>query len=620
MKHNEPDRCPKCGTANSPDFQFCQNCGCQLPAGSKSVKTGRNKKTAAIISCVLVVLIIGGFAGYAALRTNQANRNIDLGNKYLLEGDCQQALQAFEKAAEIKPRNAWAWLGKAETYINLGETDEAEKAYKQALELDPAIPEIYLGLCQILMDRNDIMGVLVRLDEGCRHTGDESLKELLQKIVDRINIQELGRVKTGIGARFRLVYRDGSVEVTLKPTWRTDISDAKVVAKEDGSAEILVAEPGEITVSADIGSITKEAEMNVTIINNVPIAAGVEHSLALREGGTVWAWGKNYNQLAQQDPREMLTIHPPFPIKGLRDVVAVAAGYRHSLALREDGTVWAWGKNYGQLGDGTTQGDYSYTPPVQVKGISDVKAITVAVVTFSSGHSLALKKDGTVWAWGSNYYGQLGDGTTERRYTPVQVKGLSDVAAITTAIDHTLALKKDGTVWAWGNNWSGQLGDGATEPRYTPVQAKGLRDMVAVAAGNSHSLALKKDGTVWAWGSNYYGQLGDGTTERSYTPVQVKGLSNVVAIATGSYHTLGLREDGTVWAWGWNPVGQLGDGTTERSYTAVQVKGLGNVVAIAAGESHNLALREDGTVWAWGRKGSDGTWEVRHAPVLVKFD
>ncbi len=179
-------------------------------------------------------------------------------------------------------------------------------------------------------------------------------------------------------------------------------------------------------------------------------------------------------------------------------------------------------------------------------------------------HTLGLKSDGTVWAWGNNGSGRLGDGTTTDRHTPVQVNGLSGVTAIAGGWHYTIAMKSDGTVWAWGYNDYGQLGDGTTTERHTPVQVSGLSGVVAIAGAQLHSLALKSDGTVWAWGENSAGQLGDGTTTSRYTPVQVSGLSGVVAIAGGTSYSLALKSDGTVWAWGYNGNGQLGNGTTRR--------------------------------------------------------
>ncbi|MCL1885444.1 MAG: Ig-like domain repeat protein [Dehalococcoidia bacterium] len=292
----------------------------------------------------------------------------------------------------------------------------------------------------------------------------------------------------------------------------------------------------------------------------------------------------------------------------------VAGGYDHSLALKSDGTVWAWGRNnYGQLGDGTTT---NRSLPVQVSGLTDVIAIAGG-----NYHSIALKSDGTVWAWGRNDLGQLGDGSTTDHYTPVQVSGLTNVIAIASGYDHSLALKSDSTVWTWGRNSAGQLGDGTFTNRSNPVQVSGLYGVLSIAGGGAHSIALKNDGTVWAWGRNNYGQLGDGTTTDRETPMQVSGLTGVIAIASGYVHSLALKSDSTVWTWGYNFFGQLGDGTTTNRSNPVQVSGLYSVLSIAGGDTHSLALKNDGTVWAWGSNGSgqlgDGAGANRSNPVQV---
>jgi len=276
----------------------------------------------------------------------------------------------------------------------------------------------------------------------------------------------------------------------------------------------------------------------------------------------------------------------------------IAAGSNHSLALNStDGKVWAWGyNNEGQLGDGST---LDRITPVQVSGLTDVSKIAAG-----SAHNFALKSDGTVWAWGYNYYGQFGDGTTASRITPVQVFQLSGVSQIAAGSSHSLALKSDGTVWAFGYDSVG-LGDGITKRSSTPVQVSGLIGVSQIAAGGSHSLALKSDGTVWAWGDNTYTQLGDDTDQDRSTPVQVSGLTDVSQIAAGDYYSLALKSDGTVRAWGYNYYGQLGDGTTTNRSTPVQVSFLSGVSEITAGSDHGLALKSDGTVWAWGSNRRD---------------
>ncbi|MBF0487187.1 MAG: hypothetical protein HQK98_03415, partial [Nitrospirae bacterium] len=155
--------------------------------------------------------------------------------------------------------------------------------------------------------------------------------------------------------------------------------------------------------------------------------------------------------------------------------------------------------------------------------------------------------------------------------TPVQVSGLTGVTAVAGGFEHTIALTGDGTVWAWGYNGYGQLGDGTNTNSNTPVQVSGLTGVTAVAGGAVHSVALRSDGTVWAWGLNQYGQLGNGTNTNSNTPVQVSGLTGVTAVAAGFEHSVALKSDGTVWAWGYNGYGQLGNGTNTNSNTPVQV-------------------------------------------------
>lgn len=201
------------------------------------------------------------------------------------------------------------------------------------------------------------------------------------------------------------------------------------------------------------------------------------------------------------------------------------------------------------------------------------------------------QEPGQAWAWGFNYYGQLGDGTTTDSNTPVEVQGLTDAVSVAAGGFHNLALKQDGRVVSWGYNGLGQLGNGTTADSNTPVEVQGLTDAVAVAVGGAHSLALKQDGTVVAWGYNESGQLGDGTHRIvRYLPVEVEGLTDAVAIAAGESHSLAVKSDGTVVAWGWNFDGHLGDGTTTNRSTPVEVQGLTDAVAIAGGFWHSLAI------------------------------
>jgi hypothetical protein len=223
-----------------------------------------------------------------------------------------------------------------------------------------------------------------------------------------------------------------------------------------------------------------------------------------------------------------------------------------------------------------------------------------------------LKADRTVWTWGDNFNGELGNGTFTARATAGQVPGLTGVVAIAAGYYHAVALKADGSVWAWGGNAYGQLGDGTTTNRNAPTRVLSVSG-VAIAAGSYHSLGLRSDGTVAAWGRNDYGQVGDGTNSNRPTPVLVTGLSGVTAIAGGAWHSLALRSGGTVWGWGYNGNGSLGIGTYQSSYAPVQAIGAAGVVAIAAG-MHSLGLTADGPCWP-GAPAADRRWHGPRRPL-----
>lgn len=271
------------------------------------------------------------------------------------------------------------------------------------------------------------------------------------------------------------------------------------------------------------------------------IAAGGYHTVALDEDGTVWTWGRNsYGQLAQPITSPYRNDNPT-PVKLPEPVIAIAAGDNHTLAVTESGDVWAWGRNaFGQLG--VNSGDSS--TPVKVSGLSGIVAVAAG-----AEHSVALQSDGSVWTWGRNTTGQLGNGeTTDVNYLPSKVPGLTNIMEIAAGDNHTLALKQDRTtIWAWGSNAYGQLGDGGKEDKLYPIQVQGINGVTSIAAGDNHTIALKDDGTVWEWGRNTSGT----GTSRS-TPIQVKGASNMVSIGGGGgsdSFTLTVRQDGTVWSW-----------------------------------------------------------------------
>ncbi|WP_329580368.1 RCC1 domain-containing protein [Streptomyces sp. NBC_01361] len=341
--------------------------------------------------------------------------------------------------------------------------------------------------------------------------------------------------------------------------------------------------------------------------------------LAAAQAQRVESWGDNgAGQLGDGTNTDR---HTPVTLAGLTaaSVTGLAAGRSHGLALLSNGTVKAWGNNFfGQLGDGTTT---NHPTPGGVRELSGVTAVAAGC-----GHSLALLDDGTVRAWGSNSVGQLGNGTTGgTSTTPIPVSGLSNVTAVATSCDHSLALLANGTVRAWGDNAFGQLGNGTTGGiSNIPVPVSGLGGVRDIAAGFDHSLARLANGTVRAWGNNSNGELGNGTTGGiSNVPIPVSGLSGVRDVAAGGGFSLARLANGTVRAWGNNSNGELGNGTTvSESNVPVPVSGLGGVRDIAAGSSHSLARLANGTVHAWGSNFSgqlgNGSTADSNLPVPVR--
>ncbi|WP_182298980.1 RCC1 domain-containing protein [Cohnella cholangitidis] len=344
------------------------------------------------------------------------------------------------------------------------------------------------------------------------------------------------------------------------------------------------------------------------------IATGYYHSLVLVTDGTVYGWGQNTE--GQLGIGTISGKNVPVKVKNLDRVKSIATGIRSSYAIKEDGTLWAWGMNgNGQLGDGTT---ITRTEPVQITGIpSGVKSLSTGI----GYHTLAIDNDGNVWAWGTNSGGELGDGTTIQRNSPVKIAGLDDVVAVAAGGWHSLAVKSDGTVWTWGNNEYGELGDGTKISRSTPQQI-GISGVKSVSAGNNHSLAVKEDGTVWSWGRNTWGMLGDSTGYDRLTPVQTSLVSDVKAVVGGGNHSYAVTNGGKVWAWGVNTQGQIGDGTWEWRYTPVEITTLSDIEMLGAGGFNGIAMEKDGTVWVWGFNASgelgDGTAEERRIPVINK--
>lgn len=364
-------------------------------------------------------------------------------------------------------------------------------------------------------------------------------------------------------------------------------------------------------VKDSTGNAMASAYSSSFTTGRLAISAGFNHTLFLKTDGTVWAVGLNDRGEIGDGTTTNRT--SPVQVSSLTQVIAVSACNDTSLALKTDGTVWAWGadSNVGMLGQGSSVGNKS--TPQQISTLSGITAIACV-----HQHALALKSDGTVWAWGSNTLdgtqgGQLGQATTTTsNATPTQVSSLSGitVTAIAAGFYHSMALASNGTVYAWGSNGVGQLGNNTTTSTSSAVTVSGLTTATAIAASGTWSMALRSDSTVVAWGDDTAGQNGNGDAGASLTPTAVllgsQELPTVMAITAGSGFGLALLNDGTIAAWGDNDNGQLGDGTTTNRTSAVQISStsISNVVMLDAGLDHSVAIIVGG-LRSWGEN-NDG--------------
>lgn len=346
------------------------------------------------------------------------------------------------------------------------------------------------------------------------------------------------------------------------------------------------------------------------------ITIGDDRSYALKAGGQMWFCGDLRWGEAGIGLFNVYDSAFTYRDEGVQEWVSSSSGGSHTLALRSDGTLWAWGQNsYGQLGFGAAN-TYDQYSPEQVG--NDTAWIAMSA---GSEHSLGLKVNGSLWAWGHNDHGQLGQGNHTDYNVPTRIGTDSTWTDMTGGRAFNLALKANGTLWAWGANANGQLGTGNTTEQSSPVQVGAGSTWLAISAGDSFSIAQKADGTLWAWGYNNHGQLGQGNNTEQHSPVQVGNDTSWTHAAAGNAHVLAIKSNGTLWAWGANDHGQLGQGNTSDLSTATQIGSATNWVSVSAGRGYSYAMASDGTIWSWGAndKGElgQGNYTEQHSPVQV---
>ncbi len=444
-------------------------------------------------------------------------------------------------------------------------------------------------------------------------------------------------VYAGVNTNDNGVYVFGGPWGNVNPTYIDSLSNLLLAANNGKLTDVISFATGVATFvikangtlwgwglnsSGAVGDGTNEDRLTpvkvVGLADVTSVVSGRYATIALKNDGTVWAWGSNWQGDLGNGVggAEGLSQNTPLQLNGLTDVMAI--GYNDSAispgfyAIKKDGTLWTWGCQANKILDRAVTCPTPYLP-TQIKGVSDV--IDFRIADFGIGSYFVLKNDGTVWAWGGNTFGQLGDDTYRDtilggidRNTPLQVAGLTgvkDIAVVTPwSSVMVYALKEDGTIWAWGENAGGKLGtELKTITVDVPTQVIGLTGITKIAVEASQSLALKNDGTVWAWGSsNLNGAIGVGSgtagdrTSPVLPPIQLINLTNIVDIKTGIYLSYALKEDGTVWGWG---SGLLQDGTPVEHFTPTpmcSLTGFTDIILPRLNFSPYL-LRNDGTVW-----------------------
>jgi alpha-tubulin suppressor-like RCC1 family protein len=337
----------------------------------------------------------------------------------------------------------------------------------------------------------------------------------------------------------------------------------------------------------------------------------------------LYSWGRNLVGSLGLDLSAATTTSSPVQVGSLSVWAQVSASSQNTGAVRTNGTLWTWGDNSrGQLGQGYSYSTFSRSSPVQIGALTDW-----ARVSTGGGYAFAaVKTTGTLWTWGANDYGQLGQNNLTFRSSPTQVGSLTDWSQVSVGGIFSFAIKTNGTLWAWGRNGDGQLGQNNTINRSSPVQIGALTDWAQVAAGNSAvCVAVKTNGTLWSWGSNNSGQLGQNisTFTKQSSPVQVGALTNWARVSAGNDFCAAVKTDGTIWVWGANQFGQLGQNDVVNRSSPVQVGALTNWSQVSTGFNHCAVSKTDGTLWTWGSNFQGqlginvGAFTYRSSPVQV---
>ena len=400
---------------------------------------------------------------------------------------------------------------------------------------------------------------------------------------------------------------DGTIDSYVITAKQSDGTSASATASAAGTTSVSLTAGGTTTFAAQALSEYGPGQFS-----------GFGNSTSVPTGQELYTWGRGSSGRTGQN--DIIDRSSPVQVGSLTTWSQVSL-FSHAVAIKTDGTMWTWGANsYGRLGQNN---GIDVSSPVQVGSLTNWSQASAG-----GTHTAAIKTDGTLWTWGNNGEGELGQNIpyTTDRSSPIQVGALTYWSQVSAGGSQTLAIKTDGTLWAWGENNKGQSGlNSGTTNRSSPVQVGALTTWAQVSAGDLHTGAVKTDGTLWMWGDNGFGRLGLNTNQTIdvSSPTQVGALTTWLQVSAGVAHTCAIKTDGTLWAWGNNGSGRLGINTNQAVDVSspVQVGALTNWSQVSAGSSHTVAVKTDGTMWAWGDslRGAvgDGSIIFRSSPVQV---
>ena len=409
-------------------------------------------------------------------------------------------------------------------------------------------------------------------------------------------------------------FSDGKTVVLTAATnglnWTTKGAVVSVVFT---SGLVTAKAVGTDTVTATVTSGTGSAAVTVTGSTDLTVvapwtnvSAGGDQTLARKADGNLYGWGSNlFGQLGDGTSTSRNT--PTLVSGGSTLWKQIATGDQFVIALRSDGTLWSWGLNQvGQLGDGTTT---NRATPAKIGAATDW-----VFVAAGKRHAFAINSKGLLYGWGGNFNGQLGDGTTVSKFVPTpnpttmstpNSSGAAVVAAktwksVVAGDTHSLGIDTANGLYGWGGNASGQVGNALPADSLAPVKI-GFSFWASVSAGGAHSAGIRTDGTLFAWGSNSNGQVGNRSSTNVTAPTPVTSATNWAVVSAGALHTMATRTDGSLWGWGANSESQLGNGEMNDLSFPMQIGAVTNWNTVSAGSGHSIGIQNDNTLWGWGR-------------------